>query len=99
MIHRAFWCQRFRRVDGTVAAWDDEQCKTVEAANHRLGAQYEALEAALPTAMSIDLFNSSEVFADESHQWGLSHFHYEPRYYSQALRELSDLVSASRSDT
>lgn len=99
ILHSARWADERRAADGTRRPLADVEVLPGEpadiGAHNALLARYEAAFLRLMPPMSVVEAPGARV-ADETHQWGLSPFHYGPAYYAAIWRGLEDLgVSAA----
>ena len=97
ILHRAQWADRYRTAKARSAPLPDlleilPGHLGSRAAHNALLARYEtAFLAQFPQAHAIGA-PSKHVVADETHQWGLSPFHYVPAYYQEVCRQLVPLL-------
>ena len=94
ILHSARWASQRRGSDGRTRAVTDVEIlpgRPARVADHNaLLARYEAAFAALMPPM-VRLEAPDHRFADDSHQWGPSPFHYTPDYYAAIWRQLAGL--------
>ena len=93
ILHSARWATRRRTAQGReapIGAVEILRGRPADIAAHNaLLARYEAAFAALMPPMS--RVEAAHRLADDSHQWGLSPFHYTPDYYAEIWRQLGGL--------
>ena len=98
ILHSARWATRRRTADGREAAVGGVEIlagRPADIAGHNaLLARYEAAFIELMPAMA-RVEAPAQRWADDTHEWGLSPFHYVPAYYAEIRRQLDGLgVSA-----
>lgn len=101
ILHTARWAQQRRTPRGRLAAVRGVEilpdAPADAAAHNALLARYEAaFEALMPPLARLEA--PAHRVADETHEWGLSPFHYVPDYYRDIWGQLADLGAAAPLD-
>jgi hypothetical protein len=94
ILHRAQWADRRRTASGRVEPISQVEIlpgRPADLAQHNaMLRRYEAAFVELMPAMAT-IAAPEERFADDSHQWGPSPFHYAPEYYAAIASQLAAL--------
>jgi hypothetical protein len=94
ILHAARWAERRRTAAGRMAPVAGVEILPGQAADvgrhNDLLARYEAAFTELMPAM-VRVEAPDHRLADDTHEWGLSPFHYVPAYYAEIWRQLDGL--------
>lgn len=99
ILHSAQWADRYRTASRKTSRFDENleimagQVAPLKAHNAMLRRYEAAFRKQFPSAATIAA-PSKHLVADETHQWGLSPFHYVPSYYQSVCRQLKPLLKA-----
>ena len=98
ILHRAQWAEQFRTGSGKVSDFPANleiisgQVASLTSHNALLRRYEGAFQRQFPLAKSIAA-PDQYVLADETHQWGLSPFHYVPAYYQSVCSQLKPIIT------
>jgi hypothetical protein len=94
ILHAARWAEQRRDPKGRLRPLPTPEIlpgrpERIEAHNALLARYESEFEALMPPMARVEA--PDHRLADESHQWGLSPFHYVPAYYQEIWRQLAEL--------
>ncbi|MCM3443783.1 DUF6270 domain-containing protein [Metabacillus halosaccharovorans] len=91
IIHKSYWKKTYINKDGEKCMFNEkERLEKIKFNNRMLAEMYSFIEENLPYVKTIE---PDEFSADESHQWGLTPFHYELEYYKYFIKKLDEITN------
>lgn len=93
ILHKAYWATKYKNKENIICEFPEAQMESIRVNNEILERYYSFFEQEFKGIKVIEL-EKEEYMADESHEWGLSPFHYNYDYYLKVMERLKEIVKS-----